>query len=265
MCGTLGIVAFSTLAWHPDPGLLTRMRDTMTHRGPDGGGCWISEDKRAALGKPIFWSSAEAFFELPKHPLLSPALGRVLAGLSSWEEVLKPIHDNFMLKAWDTSHLDWMAYTDLSLRLPERLLMRVDKMSMGVSLEGRVPFLDHKFVELALSIPAGLKTKHNTLKYMLKKAVRGVIPDVLIDRPKQGFGVPVYEWFLNKLGMEIRRKMDEFCANTDFLDRKEVFRYLDIGDGPQAWYFTTLSYGTRDLWHNCTLSKWHGPAFTQPR
>ncbi len=94
----------------------------------------------------------------------------------------------------------WMSYMDLNLRLPELLLMRVDKMSMGVSLEGRVPFLDHKFVELALSIPEDVKTRNGELKHILKRAVRGVIPDELIDRPKQGFGVPVYEWFFDRLG-----------------------------------------------------------------
>jgi asparagine synthase (glutamine-hydrolysing) len=83
-----------------------------------------------------------------------------------------------------------MTYLDLNLRLPELLLMRVDKMSMGVSLEGRVPFLDHKFVELAMSIPTAVKTRNGELKHILKKAVRGVIPDEIIDRPKQGFGVP---------------------------------------------------------------------------
>ena len=54
--------------------------------------------------------------------------------------------------------------------------MRVDKMTMGVGLEGRVPFLDHEFVELALSIPSALKTKNGTLKYMLKKAVAASFP-----------------------------------------------------------------------------------------
>ena len=104
---------------------------------------------------------------------------------------IEPIWRNFQEKAWDKSILHWMSYQDLNLRLPELLLMRVDKMSMGVSLEGRVPFLDHKFVELALGIPGKLKTKNQQLKYILKKAVRGTIPDELIDRPKQGFGVPI--------------------------------------------------------------------------
>ena len=69
-----------------------------------------------------------------------------------------------------------MSYVDLNLRLPELLLMRVDKMSMGVGLEARVPFLDHKFVELVLSIPASVKTRDGELKHLLKRAVRGLHP-----------------------------------------------------------------------------------------
>ena len=80
-----------------------------------------------------------------------------------------------------------MTYVDLNLRLPELLLMRVDKMSMGVALEGRVPFLDHRFVGLALSIPERAKVDGGELKHILKRAVRGLIPDEVIDRPKQGF------------------------------------------------------------------------------
>jgi len=134
-----------------------------------------------------------------------------------------------------------MTYLDLNMRLPELLLMRVDKMSMGVSLEGRVPFLDHKFVELAMSIPEAVKTKNGTLKYMLKKSVRGLIPDELIDRPKQGFGVPVYEWFFDKLGDQTRKELDEFCSRTDFLDRNEVMRHIDRGNGPLVWYLLNFA------------------------
>src|SRR6266545_6856306 len=115
-----------------------------------------------------------------------------------------------------------MTYVDLNYRLPELLLMRVDKMSMGVSLEGRVPFLDHKFVELAMSIPASLKFKNGTLKYILKKAVRGVIPDELIDRPKQGFGVPVYEWLFDGLGDTARCAIEGLCARNDIPHREQA-------------------------------------------
>src|SRR3546814_7653713 len=93
-----------------------------------------------------------------------------------------------------------MSYLDLNFRLPELLLMRVDKMSMGVSLEGRVPFLDHELVELAMGIPESIKTPHGTLKHILKRAVRGVIPNDILDRPTQGFGVPIPDWLLQRLG-----------------------------------------------------------------
>jgi asparagine synthase (glutamine-hydrolysing) len=137
-----------------------------------------------------------------------------------------------------------MSYLDLNLRLPELLLMRVDKMSMGVSLEARVPFLDHRFVELAMSIPEQAKTNGGTLKHILKKAVRGVIPDELIDRPKQGFGVPIHEWFFDRLGGETRRTLDEFCSQTDFLDRDEVLSIVDQKRSVESWYLLNLA-----LWH----------------
>jgi asparagine synthase (glutamine-hydrolysing) len=127
------------------------------------------------------------------------------------------------------------------MRLPELLLMRVDKMSMGVSLETRVPFLDHKFVELAMSIPQSVKTRNGTSKHILKKAVRGVIPDVLIDRKKQGFGVPVYEWFFGRLGDEVRRELDDFCRQTDFFDPAEVMQLIDLKQGPQVWYLLNFA------------------------
>ena len=119
--------------------------------------------------------------------------------------------------------------------------MRVDKMSMGVSLEGRVPFLDHKFVELAMSIPESVKTRNGTLKYVLKKAVRGVIPDELIDRPKQGFGVPVYEWFFDRLGEYARSELRRFCHQTDFLDHDEVVRLIEQKRGPELWYLLNFA------------------------
>lgn len=196
--------------------------------------------RRGAAGQPIFWGGAEAFTEAQKWRLLSPRLRHELAGKSSWEAI-HPIRQRFVEKARDPSWLNWMTYLDLNLRLPELLLMRVDKMSMGVSLEGRVPFLDHKLVELAMSIPEEMKTRHGTLKYILKKAVRGVIPDAIIDRKKQGFGVPIHEWFLDKLGAEIRRELDDFCSRTDFFDRDEVLRLIDEKKAAQVWYLFNFS------------------------
>jgi len=196
--------------------------------------------RRGAAGTPVFWSGAEAFTEAHKQALLSPRLRKRFAGLTSWE-ALEPLYQRFRRNAWERSALHWMTYSDLNLRLPELLLMRVDKMSMGVSLEGRVPFLDHKFVELAMSIPEAVKTRHGELKYILKKAVRGIIPDEFIDRRKQGFGVPVHEWSLHKLGAFALRELESFCEETDFLDRNQVVRLAEARRGPQTWCLLNLA------------------------
>src|SRR5882672_7789016 len=181
--------------------------------------------RRALSNRPVFWGGAEVFSDSQKQRLLSPRLRKRFAGFSSWE-ALRPIRERFEQKSWDPSPLNWMTYLDLNLRLPELLLMRVDKMSMAVSLEARVPFLDHKFVELAMSIPQAMKTRNGVLKYILKKAVRGVIPDELIDRKKQGFAVPVYDWHHTKYGEYVANEMKDFCEKTDLLQFEGVSPFL---------------------------------------
>jgi asparagine synthase (glutamine-hydrolysing) len=181
--------------------------------------------RRALSNRPVFWGGVEVFSDSQKQRFLSPRLGKKFADFSSWE-ALRPIYERFKDKAWDKSPLNWMTYLDLNLRLPELLLMRVDKMSMAVSLEARVPFLDHKFVELAMSIPPAVKTRNAILKHILKKAVRGVIPDELIDRKKQGFGVPVYEWHHTKYGEYVAKEMKDFCESTDYFQFARVSPFL---------------------------------------
>lgn len=193
---------------------------------------WI---RRSAFGQPQFWGGAESFFEAEKYRLLSPRLRQEFEGYSSWEAI-RPIRQRFLDKAWDQNPVNWMTFLDLNLRLPELLLMRVDKMSMGVSLEGRVPFLDHKFVECALNIPADVRYKWQEPKRILKRAVRGLIPDNIIDRKKQGFGVPIHEWFYDRLGGEMRQTLYEFCDEADLLDRVEIDRMFEQNTGSHLWF-----------------------------
>ncbi len=181
--------------------------------------------RRGSLGHPIFWSGAETYTQIIKEDLLSARLKKRFAGHTSWEP-LADTRRRFLEKAWDPSHLNWMTYADLNLRLPELLLMRVDKMGMGASLEGRVPFLDHRFVELAMSIPTSVKTRNRELKHILKKAVRGVIPDEIIDRKKQGFAVPVNEWITGRLGAYAAEELKRFCEEGDLLSWPAVERLL---------------------------------------
>jgi asparagine synthase (glutamine-hydrolysing) len=227
----------------PVPGLLKRAAVGAAVAAGRGGRREVEYLRRGGHGQPIFWGGAESFMEWQKQRRLSPRQRGELNGLTSWD-ALRPIRERFERGAWEKSNLNWMSFIDLNLRLPELLLMRVDKMSMGVSLEARVPFLDHKFVELAMSIPEKVKTKDGTLKHILKKAVRGVIPDELIDRPKQGFGVPIHEWFFDRLGGEMKRTLEEFCRDTDLLDRDEVLSIVDQKRSIESWYLLNLA-----LWH----------------
>jgi asparagine synthase (glutamine-hydrolysing) len=227
----------------PVPRVLKRAAASAAVAAGQGGRREVELLRRGGEGLPIFWSGAESFMQWQKLRLLSPRLRSELDGLTSWDAVA-PIRARFEEKAWERSNLNWMSYVDLNLRLPELLLMRVDKMSMGVSLEARVPFLDHKFVEFAMSIPEKSKTNGGTLKHILKKAVRGVIPDELIDRPKQGFGVPIHEWFLERLGPETKRTLKEFCSATDLLDADEVMAIVDQNRSVESWYLLNLA-----LWH----------------
>ncbi|HOT77230.1 MAG TPA: asparagine synthase C-terminal domain-containing protein, partial [Candidatus Wallbacteria bacterium] len=87
-------------------------------------------------------------------------------------------------------------------------LVKVDRAAMSVALEGRDPFLDHKITEFAAGLPMDLKYKNGVSKYILKKILYRHIPRELVDRPKQGFGVPVYEWFRDELKGCYREHLD---------------------------------------------------------
>ncbi len=96
----------------------------------------------------------------------------------------------------NADYLQKMIHLELTHRLAEILLMRVDKITMAHSLEARVPFLDHRFVEFTMSIPPDKRVpKNSETKHILKKAVEGILPNNIIYRKKQGFAAPVAEWF----------------------------------------------------------------------
>ncbi|MEA2205837.1 MAG: hypothetical protein QOE77_2613 [Blastocatellia bacterium] len=100
--------------------------------------------------------------------------------------------------------LDRLLYVDSKSYLPGDILTKVDRMSMAVSLEARVPLLDHKLIEFVARIPASLKMKGGESKYIFKRAVEDLVPSEILHRPKQGFGVPIGEWINKELRHEIR-------------------------------------------------------------
>ena len=95
--------------------------------------------------------------------------------------------------------LNRMLYADAKIWLPDDLLLKADKMTMANSLELRVPFLDHKLVEYAATLPADLKLKGRTGKYLLRRAMKNVLPKRIITRSKKGFPVPTESWLRDDL------------------------------------------------------------------
>lgn len=154
---------------------------------------------RAAVNHELFWGGSIAFSEREKSKLLAfnhdkswhsydivkPYYDRIRNSRMSENNAIKP--DGGKEKSSEVDYLTQMIYIELKIRLPELLLMRVDKMGMANSIEARVPFLDPKLVEFALNIPPGLKIKNNTGKYIFKRAALDVLPSEVIDRKKMGF------------------------------------------------------------------------------
>jgi asparagine synthase (glutamine-hydrolysing) len=195
--------------------------------------------KRAAFGQVPYWSGSELFTNAEKQRLLAPRLRKKFADYSSWE-VIRPLRRDFEDKAAEPSPLNWMTYVDTRLRLPELILMRWDRMGMGVSLEARPPFLDHNVVQYVMSIPEVTKFPDGTTRYIHKKAIRGLVPDEIIDRKKKGFGLPLHDWYFGRFGEECRNVVDEFCRRTDLFDRKEVSALFDrrteMPKGQNFWF-----------------------------
>ena len=124
--------------------------------------------------------------------------------------------------------LDMLLYLDSKTYLPGDILTKVDRMSMAVSLEARVPLLDHKLIEFVTRLPAALKMKGQESKYIFRRAVEDIVPPEILNRPKQGFGVPISEWINKQLRERIRDTFaDARTRQRGYLEPKYVDVLLD--------------------------------------
>jgi asparagine synthase (glutamine-hydrolysing) len=130
--------------------------------------------------------------------------------------------------------MDWLSavqYHDLNHYLPLDILTKVDRMTMAHSLEARPPLLDHKLVEFAATIPPRLRLRGGTTKYLFKQAMRGLLPDHIIDRPKHGFAVPLARWFRGDLAEFARDTLlSQTCRERGIFDVRHVERLLDLNE-----------------------------------
>jgi asparagine synthase (glutamine-hydrolysing) len=206
--------------------------------------------RRLGAGESLFWGGAIVFDEDFKRRVLSSEMNARVDGLSSYDPVWK--HLEHIAQARPASDFAArMTYLELKLRLPELLLMRVDKMTMATSVEARVPFLDHHLVEYAMGIPVALKIKGASGKHILKHALEKVLPSDLLYRPKRGFGAPIREWFRGASGELLGGLiMNSSIRRRELFDYALITRLIDEHQrGARDWSFHLWALLNVSLWY----------------
>jgi asparagine synthase (glutamine-hydrolysing) len=141
-------------------------------------------------------------------------------GLRRYIDITQPYYDR--AKHWDD--MTKMQYIDFHTWLPGDILMKADKMTMANSLELRVPFLDKEVFEFAAQIPAHYRTMNGTTKYVLREAVKDILPREVAERPKLGFPVPTRAWLRNEFYNWARELI--MSSPIDYLINKQYVMQL---------------------------------------
>jgi len=182
-----------------------------------------------------------------KEELYSPDFSAQVCGSDSFDLILDRYRE-----AQAASFTDKTLYADVMMYLPDALLVKVDIASMANSLEARSPFLDHEFMEFVARIPAELKLKGRTTKFILREALRGMLPDEILFRPKMGFGVPLDHWFRNALkGMAYDTLLAPKAVGRGYFRKEAVKKMLDEhASGRWNWQYHIYDLLMLELWHN---------------
>lgn len=130
------------------------------------------------------------------------------------------------LKAPFADSKSHMMYMDAMTYLPDDILVKVDRAAMANSLETRVPFLDHRVVELAASLPMSIKVRDGKSKWILREVLYQYVPKELIERPKAGFGIPLADWLRGPLRSWVEDLLDESLLRREGYFDSEIIRAM---------------------------------------
>jgi asparagine synthase (glutamine-hydrolysing) len=156
----------------------------------------------------------------------------------------------------DKGKLNRMLYVDTKTSLPDDLLLKADRMTMANSVELRVPFLDHKFLEFAASLPESLKVRGMTTKYVLKKALRDLVPQEILQRKKAGFPVPYEAWMRTELKDWVRSVLlDGETLSRGYFNRSSLEQLIDEDIRFHTCPTEIFCLVSLELWHRAFLDR----------
>ena len=149
-----------------------------------------------------------------------------------------------------------MLYADTKTSLPDDLLLKADKMTMANSIELRVPFLDHKFLEFAASLPENFKVRNFTTKYIAKTALKERVPHEILHRKKVGFPVPYERWMRTELKDWVRDiLLDSKTVSRGYFNRDCIEGLIEEDSRLHNHPKEILSLVSLELWHRAFLQK----------
>jgi len=158
-----------------------------------------------------------------------------------------------------TNAIEKMQFVDMYFYLAEDILTKVDRASMAVSLETRAPFLDPRVAQFAASIPVNYKLRGNKGKYILKKAIEGLLPDNILHRPKKGFGIPTAQWLKGRLNELMHEMLSE-----KRLSEQGLFDPAFVRDIIRQHESGTHSYH-KEIWTLLVFQLWWDNFLSVPR
>ncbi|HEX6548417.1 MAG TPA: asparagine synthase (glutamine-hydrolyzing) [Candidatus Dormibacteraeota bacterium] len=155
------------------------------------------------------------------------------------------------------SLLDAMLEADVNYYLPDDLLVKMDVATMAHSLEGRSPFLDHKLMEFMASVPSEYKLRRGQSKYLLKSALRGILPDEILDRPKMGFGIPLGTWLRSHLKeMLADTLLSQTALQRGYFEEATLRRLIGVhNSGSNDFQYVLWDLLMLELWHRTYIDR----------
>ena len=181
--------------------------------------------------------------------------------VSVWDSTEKILATDSQYKSILSDRMQWPHFTDLIHKmmffdcmtyLPDDIMVKVDRASMGASLEARAPFLDHRVVKFAWSLPMNMIVRAGKSKWIIRKILHKYVPAKLIERPKMGFGIPLDSWLRGPL-----REWAEGLLDFNQIEREGILnaglirsRWAEHLSGKRNWQYCIWNILMFEAWKN---------------